>query len=186
MEAHLFREVYLVSFQQALTWCDASNTEELLNTYEHFRCARRFEARLVDCLKSPDTERAASWILKHHLEQGFLLDNSQSQQVLHCLMGLSHWESRLHVLQSLAHINIEREISHDLFQYLKGLLKDSKKFVRAWAYNGIHEVALQFPYYQAETASLLQSVEDTEVASVKARVNKILKTGYYDLQQDCG
>ncbi|MCC2605543.1 hypothetical protein [Planctobacterium marinum] len=175
-----------MSFQQALMWCDASNTQELLNTYEHFKCTRRFESKLIACLKQTESDRAASWILKHHLEQGFQLDEAHSIQVLDCFMLMQHWESRLHILQSLSQISIASEVSHNLFQNLKALLDNSRKFIRAWAYNGIHEVALQYPYYQSEVASLLQRVDDTEVASVKARVNKILKTGYYDLQRECG
>lgn len=175
-----------MSLQQALMYCDASCTEELLGVYHHFSCSKRFLAELVECLKQTQSDRAASWLLKHHLEQGFLIDEPCSRKIVLHAMRVNHWESRLHLLQILPLVQIDSELVHNLFQHLRGLTAESNKLVRAWAYNGLHEIALQYPFYKPEALRLLLAAAESEAPSVQARIRKIMKTGYYDQQENYG
>ncbi|WP_338291750.1 hypothetical protein [Planctobacterium marinum] len=175
-----------MSLQQALTLCDASCTDELLRAYKHFQSEKYFDRRLVECLRQPKTEKAASWLLKHYLEEGFILDELLVRKTLLTLLQTQLWDTRLHLLQCLGMLNIETELAHQLFQKLKLLTADKNKMVRAWAYNGLHEVAKQFPHYKTQTWEILSAVAENEAPSVQARIRKITRLDYYSLQKDCG
>lgn len=175
-----------MSLQQALMYCDASCTEELLGVYHHFNCSKRFLTELVDCLNQPQSDQAASWLLKHHLEQGYLLDEPMSRKIVLHTMRVNHWESRLHLLQILPLVQIDCELTHNLFQHLKALTAESNKLVRAWAYNGLHQVALQYPFYKPETLRLLLAASESESPSVQARIRRIMQSGYYDQEENYG
>ena len=175
-----------MSLQQALTFCDASCTDDLLRAYQHFQSERYFERRLVDCLSQPGTAKAASWLLKHYLEEGFSLDETLVAKTIVTLFKTQQWETQLHLLQCLGMLNIETNLAHQLFQKLKQLSSDKNKLIRAWSYNGLHELAIQFPYYKTEAWQIMSSVSEKEAPSVQARIRKIVKSGYYTLHKDCG
>lgn len=62
--------------------------------------------------------------------------------------------------------------------FLRNCLISDNKFVRAWAYNGFYELALQYPAYKTEVKKFLDMAMKDEAASVKARVRNILKRGF--------
>ncbi len=169
-----------MSLASALQLCDASSVEELTETYWHYQDSRDFEADMVNALASESMQRPASWLLKFHLEQGFMLDPKLEQQIFASLPGLSHWETRLHILQSLPFFAIAEADKDAAWQFAKDNIAHKNKLVRAWAYNGLHEVARHYPEHIAEVAALLSEAQASEAASVIARIRNILKTGIYD------
>ena len=88
---------------------------------------------------------------------------------------LEHWESKLHLLQSMPYMPIEKPVKQPVEFFLRNCLVDNVKFVRAWSYNSFHLLALQYPEYQAEVDKFFEMAMCDEVASVKARIRNILK-----------
>ena len=58
--------------------------------------------------------------------------------------------------------------------FVRICLKESNKFVRAWAYNGMYELTKYMPELQPEVLFLCQKAMETESPAVKARVNKVI------------
>lgn len=175
-----------MSLQQALTLCDATCTDDLLRAYHHFQQEKHFDRRLVEALCQPKSEQAASWLLKHYLEEGFSLDEVLVRKTLLVLLQTQNWNTQLHLLQLLGLLSIDAELVHQLFQKLKMLNYDKNKLIRAWSFNGLHEVAVQFPFYKPEALQILLAVPESEAPSVQARVRKIIKSSHYALHKDCG
>ena len=57
-------------------------------------------------------------------------------------------------------------------------LTDQNKFVRAWSYNGLYELATSFPSLRKEAERFFDMALADEAASVKARVRNIMKKGF--------
>jgi hypothetical protein len=87
---------------------------------------------------------------------------------------LESWGSKLHLLQCLPHLAIDERAKPALESFLRDSMGSDNKFVRAWAYNGFHVLALQYPQYRAEAKRLLGRALKSEAASVKARIRRIL------------
>ena len=85
----------------------------------------------------------------------------------------THWEASLHLLQMLPGWPIPRGKTKRLAKRLRENLEADNKFVRAWCYNGLFELARQHGEFRDEVSQLLDQAEQTEAASVKARIRKI-------------
>lgn len=169
-----------MALKQALLLCDPSSADELTGVYQHFSDLKHFEKHLVACLVENDSHRAASWVLKHHLEQGFLLSDKHTKTVLLAYLDMEHWEARLHILQSIGFLMIPDALTNALYSQLRHQLSDKNKFIRAWTYNALHELAQQQADFQNDVNELLKIAMKEEAPSVTARIRKILKTGLYD------
>lgn len=130
---------------------------------------------LVSLLADPQLQKPASWMLRRHLEAGHALSVAQAKPLFRALSGLQDWETRLQVLQSLSYLPIGKREVKPLEAFLRDCLESENKFVRAWAYHGFHELALQHAQFQAEVDRLLERALEDEAASIKARVRNILK-----------
>lgn len=169
-----------MSLKQALKFCDASSVDELLNVYSHFGREKKFENSLIEFLGQSELERPASWLLKHHLEQGFMLSDRLSNNILQTFPKLEHWEARLHILQLFSLLYICDSEVDDLWDSVLLQTQDSNKLIRAWAYNGLHEIALQFPAFKTKASECLKfALENDGAGSVIARIKKIVKAGHY-------
>ena len=62
--------------------------------------------------------------------------------------------------------------------FLRNCLVDNNKFVRAWAYNGFYELAVQYPEYEKETKQFFEMAMRDEAPSVKSRIRNIMKKGF--------
>lgn len=130
---------------------------------------------LVSLLADPVLQKPASWLLRRTLEAGQTLSVRQAQPLFRSLSGLVDWETRLQILQSLPYLTIGKRDVKPLEAFLRDCLAGTNKFVRAWAYNGFHELALQHDGFQAEVDQLLAQALEDEAASIKARVRNILQ-----------
>ena len=81
----------------------------------------------------------------------------------------------LHLLQCLHYLSIPDEDRVVLEQFLDACVRSEKKFVRAWAYSGYHELALRFPQYRDAVDGMLARAAGSESASVRARIHNLRK-----------
>jgi len=106
------------------------------------------------------------------------LEKSQIKKLFCALPEMEYWESRLHLLQCLPFMPIEKPEVKIVEKFLRKTLADHNKFVRAWAYNGFHVLAAQYPEYRGEMQQFFEMAMRDEVASVRARIRNIMKTNF--------
>ena len=148
--------------EEIASWDNKSATV-LQSTYERHSDREDFLATILEHIADVELQRAATWLLKRHLEVG----NSLSPGGSRAILG---------VLQCLPYLDIPEDESAGLEQFLDSCLESDYKFLRAWAYNGFNELSLRFPRYREEVNRMLARASESEAASVRARIRNILKS----------
>ena len=144
------------------------------------------DADLIDQLLSlageTELETGATWLIKHQLENSLAqLDQAQTLKLIGLLPRLSGWEARLHCLQIFPFITLSREGGDLILRFVLDCSKDDNKFVRAWAYSGLHQLALAHPEHRDQAREILETAQESErAASVKVRLRRALKQGFPD------
>ena len=119
--------------QEILSW-DKKSKAIIQSVHDRFSHDSQFLGQLVTLLETPEAQCGATWLIKHHVENGLgLPDAKQVAVILNQAEDMAEWTSRLHVLQAIHHMQIpdsSRETANRLF---RSLLDDPNKFVRAWA-----------------------------------------------------
>ena len=167
-----------MSIKDEIAAWNEKSAEDIKAIYNTYSDQPDFSDTLIRLLEYVTYQKGASWLLKAQLEGGNHLNNRQAANVCRLLAKLEHWETKLHLLQCLAHISVAKTQRKSVETFLRTTLADTNKFVRAWSYNGFYELALQHPEYQHEAQQLLDMAMRDEAASVKARVRNILKKGF--------
>ena len=161
--------------EEIASWDDKS-AAALQSTYERHRAQEDFVATILAHVADVKSQRAATWLLKKHVEAGKSLSAADCRTVFGVLSGQDHWESKLHVLQCLPYLDIGKDDCVGLENFLRACIQSEKKFVRAWAYNGFNELAMRFPRYREEVDGMLARAGESEAASVRARIRNIVKS----------
>lgn len=165
-----------MTLSEEISAWDNRSVTALQSTYERHRDEEDFLATLLEHIADVESQRAATWLLKRHLEAGYSPSRESSRAILGVLGDQEHWESKLHILQCLPHLDIPEDRSAGLEQFLDSCLESDNKFLRAWAYNGFNELSLRFPRYREEVTHMLARACESEAASVRARIRNILKS----------
>lgn len=135
--------------EEIASW-DGKSAAALESTYERHGAEEDFLGTILGHLSSVELQRAATWLLKRHLEVGNSLSVADCRAVFGRLPVQEHWESKLHILQCLPHLDIREDDSVGVEQFLDACLESERKFVRAWAYNGFNELSLSLPAIQGK------------------------------------
>lgn len=154
---------------------DGKTVDHLQSVYGRFSGDADFASRLIALSREAPVQAGATWLLKHHLETGAGLPAKNTKQILGALDQLSHWEARLHLLQLLPLLKIAKGQGAKVARLLDECLADRRALLRAWAYNGFHELAVQHPDYRDRARALFETADQETAASVKARVRNIRK-----------
>jgi hypothetical protein len=173
------REQHMAMKEEIAAW-DAKAVEPIEATYARYHAQKDFVSDLIALFSDETCARGATWLLKHCLESGGAgVSAAQSKRVVAQLGALIHWEARLHVLQCLSALTIAPGDAEKVARFIRDGLSDDAKFVRAWSYNGLRELAMQHPAYQKEAHRTLEAAMETEkAASVKVRIRKALEAGF--------
>ena len=155
------------------TW-DGKSAAAIDAVYTRYHQDDDFLSGLITGLSDEATENGASWLLKRHLEGGVELQTVQTKKIHRALAGLTHWESRLHLLQSMQYLPVAKAERVVVERFLRACLAGSNKFVRAWAYDGLYRLALQYPTLMSEVRQLFEMAQRDEAPSVKARIRKLM------------
>ncbi len=160
--------------EEIASW-DGKSVAELQSTYERHSAEENFVATILVHISDIELQRAATWLLKKHLEVGNSLSTAGCRAVFGSLSVQAHWESKLHILQCLPYLDIPEDECFVLEKFLDACLKSDSKFVKAWAYTGFNELSLRFPRYREKVDGMLARAIESESASVQARIRNILK-----------
>lgn len=161
----------------AIAQWDGKSVADIKAIATQYECEPGYADILIGRVHQPDLERGATWLLKHWLEGGRVLEQHQTHLLLSHLDALGHWEAKLHLLQSFAFLVIS-DIDHPaVYRFLCATLSDSNKFVRAWSYHGLHILGCQHAQYGDEARQRIEAALVDEAPSVKARIRQIIKHG---------
>ncbi len=157
---------------------DGKSIDDIQSIFDTHKLADSFVEELIKLVALEDCQKGATWLLKRSFESGIDITPTLYSDCFNLLGELNNWESKLHVLQCLPYMQIPKPYVGHLVDFLRELLTDQNKFVRAWAYNGMYEVSKQYPEFESETKRIFAMAMRDEAASVKARIRNIYKKGF--------
>ena len=163
--------------QEIATW-NGKSADDIRAVYDKHHSESDFLDTILKLKNDSSYQKGATWLLKKWLESGNQLEAEHIKNVYGSLQSLEDWESKLVVLQSIPYMPIEKDEKTNVESFLRVTLTDSNKFVRAWSYNGLYELALQYPEYIEEVKQFFEMALRDEAASVKARIRNIMKKGF--------
>ena len=172
-----------MGLQSSLLAWNGKSADDIGQIFQSHKSAKEFTDNLLQLIAGSELVNAqdvqnvqigATWLLKAWLEEGGTLSLKQTNSIYRQLAQLMHWESRLHILQSLPFLKISKSNKSRLETFLRECLVDSNKFVRAWTYNGWYLLAQQHPEFQEEVEKFLEMALRDEAPSVKARIRNLL------------
>ncbi|MFK7778757.1 MAG: hypothetical protein QM501_11685 [Gimesia sp.] len=164
-----------MSLKQDIGNWDKGAVEDLELIYDRRASESELGSETVKLLIESSVQQGASWLLKRYLETDGELSTADLGWVFESLSHLEEWGSKLHLLQCLSYLTIGKSDVKILEPFLRACLEDENKFVRAWAYNGFYELALQHSQFKDEVDRMLEHGMQVEAASVKARIRNIRK-----------
>lgn len=162
-----------MALKQEIEKWDEKSSDQILEIYQRYAQEASLAQELIKLLQIVDLQKGASWLIKHHLESGHNFKNAEISGIYKSLNKVGHWEARLHLLQCIPYISIADTDKEKVEIFLRHSLADENKFIRAWAYSGMHDLAIQYPEYEREVKSLFKEAIENEAPSVKARIRKI-------------
>ena len=159
---------------QLSNW-DGKQTDVIGQIYTDLSNQAAFIDDCIVLLTDSELQAGASWLLKRHCDSGQVIHPQQVAAIFDCLDQLQHWQAKLHILQSMQHLPVNPEQLKPVRLFVKNAINDDNKFVRAWAYDGLYQLALQYPEHEQEAREFFEMAMRDEAASVKARIRNILK-----------
>lgn len=128
---------------------------------------------LVTGVASASSAVPASWCLRAVLEEGVELDRGATAALCRALQRVTHDDARLHLCQSVQHLDIPSRNADQLARFLRAGADGEHKFVRAWAVDGFQHLARQHDRYRREAGEWLERARRDPAASVRARARRI-------------
>jgi hypothetical protein len=147
--------------------------EAILRTWEP---TAELLAELVELSSAEDASVAAgaTWLLRAWVEQGVPLRPHDVSELARRLTGITALWARLHVCQTIRSLRIDTQDA-GLFGTFLGECRGSERpFIRAWATDGLHHLALRHPDYESDARVALEAALTDPAASVRARARRIL------------
>ncbi len=157
---------------------DGKSVDDIEHVYDRYCREPSFVSDILGLATEATLQNGATWLLKHHVDASNSLSSDEIVRFYALLPNLTHWESRLHILQCIPHLPVPTEHREAVEAFLRTNMTDEVKFVRAWAYGGYWELARQYPAHRAEAERLCETAMHHEAPSVKARLRQVMKKGF--------
>ncbi len=167
-----------MAIKRAIAQWDGKSVNDIGDIYHCYHDDPLFVPTIIDLLANVSLQKGATWLLKRHLENKNRLTDAEIAEIYDRLKIMAQLESRLHILQCLPFIPVMKSRKKKVESFLRACLLDNNKFVRAWAYNGFYELAVQYPEYKKETRQFFEMAMRDEAPSVKSRIRNIMKKGF--------
>ena len=168
-----------MSMKELISKWDAKNTDYITEIYQKFESDKSFLDDLILFMQIVPMQRGASWLIKHFVDGGGKLNQSQSAKLVSLIDQFEHWETKLHFLQILPSFEITDEMKKPIFEFLIEGVASEAKFVRAWSYGGLILLSEQHKEYRDIVLSYLEKAQENEAASIKARIRQASKKSDY-------
>jgi hypothetical protein len=152
---------------------DSKSAPAIKAIYDEYCQSPDTSAVLIDCLNNPKLQRAASWLVKYHIEQGNALPATLLAALDKQIPFAQDWQTRLHILQILPTLPMKALNKITLERFLRVCLADEHKFVRAWAYSNFYLFAQVHEELKDEANDFIRLAMQDETSSVKARIRQV-------------
>ncbi len=119
----------------------------------------------------------ATWLLKASAEKGKAPSAEEIGALIDTLPKISSWPAQLHICQMVGLISVPAASAAALADWLSGLLRHERPFIRAWSMSALSSLARQHAEYAAQAAAALQAAKVDGSASVRARARNVEKQG---------
>ncbi|NOX92931.1 MAG: hypothetical protein GXP18_10930 [Gammaproteobacteria bacterium] len=167
-----------MSIKLEIAQWDGKSTNDIGEIYHRHCHDSSLTTVIITLVADEALQKGATWLLKRYLENENRLMDTEIAKIYDHLSILTQWESRLHILQCFPFMPILKSRKKKVESFLRDCLLDNNKFVRAWAYNGFYELAVQYPEYKKEACQFFEMAMRDEAPSVKSRIRNILKKGF--------
>ena len=97
-----------MSLQQKIQAWNGKSADDIKAVHDSHDAQSDFADTIIKLAKDKACQKSATWLLKAWLESGNNLENDQIKTIYRMLNSLEHWESKLHVLQSMPFMPIEK------------------------------------------------------------------------------
>jgi ribosomal protein S18 acetylase RimI-like enzyme len=162
-------DALMARLRESLTAHDGRSPTIPSEAAAQFRDAPGFLAAVIGL--AADEERtvseAATWILKSELEAGAKLDRTMTNRLIEQLGSLKAWQAKLHICQTVSHLDLQETAREGLRGWLTPLLDAERPFLRAWALDAL----CHLPGTRVD--ALLRRMAEDSSASVRARVRNL-------------
>lgn len=118
---------------------------------------------------------AATWLLKGFIRDGLELGDDQVVGLSETLSGIADGHAALHVCQLIGGLEIPESAADAYGAFARRGLDSSATFVRAWATDALHHIALQHPRYADEASAAVARALADPAPSIRARARKIVE-----------
>jgi len=174
--------MYKNDLSEKLSKWDRKHRGYLIEIYQENQRNPKFLNTIIDIYinqNRDDLEHSTTWIIKHFLDKGGVLNKIQIDTILSNIGNLNFWESQLHILQITPKVDLTVKNAKLMESNVRAMMKSDKKFVRAAAYEAYFEIVKLIPELKNEFIALCEHALETESASIKSKVKRII-TGAYD------
>ncbi|MDO3387918.1 hypothetical protein QWI17_18885 [Gilvimarinus sp. SDUM040013] len=161
---------------KAIAAWDGKATDYLHSIYTQYSGDAELTPILLTLLSDASCSDAASWLLKYHRQHGGSLAPEQLNQLAKHTNQAMPWQTQLHILQLLKGYTFSERQKQYLAPFSRQCIQSNNKFVRAWAYNLLHELSLQFADLQKDANDIITAAKRDEAPSVKARLRHLAET----------
>lgn len=121
----------------------------------------------------PELQVRATGRIKCAVKKGTLLPSPLVARLVELLSEEAPWQAHLHVLQMLGDLEIPADSAEALCDCLQSYITQKNKFLRAWAFSGLHRLAFLYPQYRPAVLPILDRARSEESASVRARLRHL-------------
>ena len=164
------------SLALALSAVDPRDTDALEAVAGRFSETDGYLDTLIEHADADESESiAATWLIKRNADAGGMLSAPQTSELVSRLDGVSAWESRLHLCQSVGSFECGRSDAASLVRWLTPMLGHERPFLRAWSLDGLCRVASDHKRYRHKACEATDDAGDDAKASVRARVRRLHK-----------
>lgn len=167
----------LAAIDRAVAAFDGTHVEPLREAADATEATPAVIDRLIDVGfgGEQNPQIAATWLLKHCLDRGFVLTDAQNGAIADGLGRLTDWQAQLHLAQSFRRLRCTDEQAARVVEVLKAWFRSDRKFLRAWACDALWQLGKRHEGVRDTAFETLLAAEADPAASVRARARNLLK-----------
>lgn len=163
--------------QSTLARWDGKNTAPLVRAYQKFHNRTGFlDSALMLCrADDPNIPTAASWLVKHAIDDGVTLAREQVSDWLSLLGDSDSWPVLLHVLQTVRLLEPDATQIKSSWTALKRLRQHDNRMVQTWVIDAMARLADRHSPYRRTVRKVVEQISDDVPASTRARIRNLRK-----------
>jgi hypothetical protein len=134
-----------------------------------------YGAALVELAGDEGASSGATWLIKHHAENGTPLPVPLCKDLADRLPQITAWDAQLHICQSARHLPYPDTATGQLLAFARPLLTHERPFLRAWSLDLLCYLTTRIPDLATEAETALARAAEDPAASVRARARNLTK-----------